>query len=850
MVDFGGVKGTTPTMKRILLAAALSAGLATSAGAADSFTKSVVFTTSGYRGASALADFPVLVKLPGSVEGFDYADVGTGTNLLFKDARGFVLPHEIDTWDTNGTSLVWVRVPSVTAETTFTMYYDGASDAESAPSDVWTGAGYVGVWHMGEPDGAVADATGHGLAATPAPAGNESVSVRYAGTDAPVGHARTTGTETKGYLTVADDARLDVGSTFTMSGWVRMTDIQAGKVERLFSRKSAYADQNGWEIEISAGGYGNFAARGSHKDNGKSGGGEAGCSGTFAPTLQNRWTHVALVYDGSTLTVCSNGCELARGTISTVQDNDLNLSFGCNATGSEGGYFHGAFDECRLLDAVASADWIAAEYATVMDDSFVTASEVISEAPVLGAVAVAPAASSAAISGTILSLGLGNATHCDVYLAIGPSADELGKPKKIVSRATDSFSYRIPNLWARTTYFYELSVTNNARPAAGTSRTGSFTTLANLDFHKKIAFTVNYTNENEISVPVLVRLSKDSPRGFDPRHCAEGGRDLFFADANGDEIPCEIDTWDPSGDSLVWVRVPSVRRGTTFTMFYRGTPSSGGTASEVWSDYTGVWHLNDLGADDPTTWQSRGIYPNSTAVSGISAHLSTNSIPDEPGRFGKSFRVNDSSGWKQGNYNEGGAWVVDSGANSPLDANGVFTISGWFKHGNWNYNYGHLFFKRLNANSQGSPDGAFATQLGSNSWDNHVDAYGSSNGSAFPRVRATTDFSLKDVWVHLAFVYDNKSCTIYTNGAPANSYAYMAPATDNDAPLVFGNNVNIANGLSGDCAWSGLIDEVRYLKGAKSTEWIAAEYAAMADASFLTAGAAENIIKPTVIIVR
>ena len=163
-------------MKKILLSAALAAGLAATAGAADGFTKSVVFTTSGYRGASALADFPVLVKLSDAIEGFDYADFGTGTNLLFKDAGGVVIPHEVDVWDTNGTSLVWVRVPSVTAETTFTMCYDGSSDAVNAPSNVWTGAGYVGVWHMDEPDGAVADATGHGLAATPA--SNATVSVR------------------------------------------------------------------------------------------------------------------------------------------------------------------------------------------------------------------------------------------------------------------------------------------------------------------------------------------------------------------------------------------------------------------------------------------------------------------------------------------------------------------------------------------------------------------------------------------------------------------------------------------------------------------------------------------------
>ena len=74
-------------MKRILLSAALSAGLATSAGAAESFTKSVVLTTSGYQGSAALADFPVLVKLPGAISGFDYADV---VHFLNMDPLSFV----------------------------------------------------------------------------------------------------------------------------------------------------------------------------------------------------------------------------------------------------------------------------------------------------------------------------------------------------------------------------------------------------------------------------------------------------------------------------------------------------------------------------------------------------------------------------------------------------------------------------------------------------------------------------------------------------------------------------------------------------------------------------------------
>lgn len=359
------------TIKRPL--SLLLAALALPASAA--FTKSVAFTTDGYQGSAPLANFPVLVKLPGTVNGFDYADFGGTTNLVFRDSAGNAIPYEVDTWNTAGTSLVWVRVPSVTKTTTFTMYYGGSDSTANTPTAVWTAANYVGVWHMDEASGTVADATGHGLTATPM--GDASVSVRYSGTDAPIGHARQTGTSSaKGYLTIADNNLLDVGDTFTMSGWVYFTDIQSGKAERIFSRKAVYSDQNGWEIEMNAGSDNAFSARGSHKDNGKSGGGAAGCTGNFKPSLKGKWTHVALVYNGTQLTVCSNGYEIVTGTISEVQDNDNNLSIGCNATGTEAGYFHGYFDECRLLDAVASADWIAAEYATVARAAFVTAGEV------------------------------------------------------------------------------------------------------------------------------------------------------------------------------------------------------------------------------------------------------------------------------------------------------------------------------------------------------------------------------------------------------------------------------------------------------------------------------------------
>ena len=735
-------------MKKILLTAALSAGLVAFAEAADDFTKTVTFTTSGYQGSAALSNFPVLVKLSESIEGFDYADFGTGTNFVFQDAGGTVLPHEVDTWDPEGTSLVWVRVPSLTAATTFSMFYGGTASAANNPEDVWSGANYIGVWHMDEADGAVADATGNGLVATPTPAGGASASVRYTGTDAPIGHARQTGTSsTKCYLSIPSYDSFNVGSTFTMSGWVRLTENVANN-PRLFSRKETYNSDNGWEIEMATASPASFQARGAARDKDQ-------CKGSFSPNLQNRWTHVALVYDGSTCTVYSNGYELVSGTITPATDNNLPLSIGCDSDGSEAN-IRGAFDECRLLDAAASADWIAAEYATVADASFLSAS----------------------------------------------------------------------------------------------AATGTAATEERFDFLRKVAFTVAYANGADLSGrPVLVRLSADHPAGFAYRDCTPDGSDIRFAGADGKAIPFEIDTWDPSGESLVWVRVPSVAQGTVFTMFYKGAPSAANDTREVWTGYTGVWHLNALGPDDAAMWQSQGVYSNSTAAVGIDGHLSTNSVPGEAGRFGFSFRVNDSTGPSAGNYNEGGVWVNDAGVDSPLDAGGVFTISGWFKHGNWNFNWDNLFYKRMNEANNADPTGSFMARISSQVNETKVSIRGA--GSSRVRLENASEMheSMIDNWVYLTLVFNGTTGAIYENGALCRSGTFNV-ATDNDAPLVFGNTAAIANGATGEQAWNGWIDEVRYLRAAKSADWIAAEYAAMAGDGFLTAGAVERIPRSTILIVR
>ena len=74
---------------------------------------------SGYGGTSTLTNFPVLVRLsPEGIPGFSYADCDeNGADIVFMDAGGAALAREIDVWNTNGESLVWVKVPELASGT-------------------------------------------------------------------------------------------------------------------------------------------------------------------------------------------------------------------------------------------------------------------------------------------------------------------------------------------------------------------------------------------------------------------------------------------------------------------------------------------------------------------------------------------------------------------------------------------------------------------------------------------------------------------------------------------------------------------------------------------------------------
>ena len=344
--------GVLPLMVA-LLAFALAAPSARAAAPAD-FAKKITLTPSETAlakiGETAWTDFPVLVRLP--AEASALLKSANGTDLLFTDENDDSLPFEVDTFDPAGETLVWVKVPSLSSATKLTAYFGGAANEDNVPAAVWTD--YVGVWHMSEASGAVADATGHGLDAAPA----KATAVSVAQANGAVGTARQTATSgTKDYLTIPNYDAQGVGADFTFACWYDATARKS--YDRLVSRKKSYGDGNGWEVEM-ANSNTKLSARGAS---------DTSISGSFSDIVSSGWMRFAFVYSGTSLTAYLNGAQIGTGTIKAATDNGYPLSIGCDSDGSEA-YFVGHVDEARLRKGAVSAAEVALEYATMADAAF------------------------------------------------------------------------------------------------------------------------------------------------------------------------------------------------------------------------------------------------------------------------------------------------------------------------------------------------------------------------------------------------------------------------------------------------------------------------------------------------
>ena len=305
-------------------------------------------TFPGYTGTSELRDFPVLLRIP-SDSAIHSATAGDSANICFSDASGNLLPHEIDVWNPDGESTIWVNVPVLGgASSGIVMYVGGIGQSYAQSTEVWGKSNYAGVWHF---SGSAADSSPSAMASTnvgePSFSAGGKVGTAFYGDG---NDCVKTGVINSGDFN---------GTNFTLSAWVKSGIQVIDGARYVFCNKNDPSNQTtGFGLQVKNAN--TYTAVGATKQ----------CKKETTKYCTVDYVYLTAVFrDG--------GCDLyadgeyqgseASGFSVTPSENDLRLGSFPNRYASS---FRGYMDEMRLRFVASNADWVAADYATQNDPNF------------------------------------------------------------------------------------------------------------------------------------------------------------------------------------------------------------------------------------------------------------------------------------------------------------------------------------------------------------------------------------------------------------------------------------------------------------------------------------------------
>ena len=378
------------------------------------------------------------------------------------------------------------------------------------------------------------------------------------------------------------------------------------------------------------------------------------------------------------------------------------------------------------------------------------------------------------------------------------------------------------------------------------------------EFARGVKFTVaryNGGSEVQTNFPVLVRIST-AIAGFDYNDFYNKSVDptdpdslklvdIGFVDAETNGIPYEIDTWDPSGESLIWVNLPRMTNGTEFAMWYRSSKTGKAlNPDNVWTNYAGVWHFRE---DYGTETASVSVYDSTTnGLTGTTVYTAGDSNGGQQpetvtasacdGKLGRSRRMGNVN--HKNNKGKGGVEVL-LGASDSLERTAVNKLTdASFSGSFWIYGQDKFRYPYYVGRKTGDSAGAWGVQSRDNEIDQGKQIYLWTNGTRKDSNPNNGLFNLtavnKNSWAKFDFVYsknDNSwTGTLYQNGAQVgNSLSLVS------APLDGSNNLYIGGGTPGDLRpFLGLMDEVRLCYTAPSDKRVKADYDTVNDPDFLT----------------
>lgn len=304
--------------------------------------------------------------------------------------------------------------------------------------------------------------------------------------------------------------------------------------------------------------------------------------------------------------------------------------------------------------------------------------------------------------------------------------------------------------------------------------------------------------------PVLVRLSAARQPGFDPAACGVNGADIRFALEDGTLLAHDVDTWSLTGESLVWVNVPSLTASTKIVAYWG--LEGGKTAPEVehgdaWPNFIAVWHLSEESGVALDASKNRYDSTNGSSVASSS----------DVAVIGRSRNV------KGDQFKTGVLTLANPDAKRPLTHVAKFTVSGWMRDSSsTETGYRVLITK----GAWGADGWAVQTQ----NCRNKISGVGYNQSMrtwTFPNGK-----TLAGQWHYLTVSFNNGTAQSWLDGTKIENSlsSVQAPNESKTHQLVF------AGGMT------GYVDEMRMMDGATSDAWVAADYAAQTDADFLSYG--------------
>lgn len=335
----------------------------------------------------------------------------------------------------------------------------------------------------------------------------------------------------------------------------------------------------------------------------------------------------------------------------------------------------------------------------------------------------------------------------------------------------------------------------------------------NWTFRQKLTFNTTTLTENLVAFPVLVTL--DSGR-IDYAATQDAGEDIRFVDADGvTELGYEIELWNESGTSYVWVKVPQIDAGmeTDHIWMYYGNPSSADNqnAPSVWSsDYLMVHHLGE-------NLRSNGSYDDhqdSTSYGrGIEAHM-------EDSHMNTTGMIGLADGF------DGVNDYLESNGDEMNDCDDIGTLE---------------LLMKTNDNT--------STLSVFNTFENRDRAIWTESGQ-YHGAMAEGAFSSREVsggavdydWHHVVFSWDiyGGDLFLYVDGNLVDSDSGLSTTTTSRAsPTRYGNDEI----LKPDWPWrddfDGKMDELRVSSIVRSADWNKAQFMSMSD-SFITFESVES----------